>query len=73
MPQVSGDYQFMNFQISRYTHRQFAPGKRVLEVKLRKKNDGLLKHFNMGKTRNSLDSYRFDALISDRQVLYMTV
>ncbi|CBY33187.1 unnamed protein product [Oikopleura dioica] len=49
-------------------HKQLAEGKNVLEVKLRKTNDGLLKHFNMGKTRNSLESYRFDVLISDRQV-----
>jgi hypothetical protein len=49
--------------------RQLAEGKNVLEVKLRKTNDGLLKHFNMGKTRNSLESYRFDVLISDRQVI----
>lgn len=49
-------------------HKQLAEGKNVLEVKLRKTNDGLLKHFDMGKTRNSLESYRFDVLISDRQV-----
>ena len=39
------------------------------EIKLRKSKPGLLKHYKMGKTRHALDVYRFDALISDRQVI----
>lgn len=38
------------------------------EIKLRKSKPGLLKHYKMGKTVHSFDIYRFDALISDRQV-----
>ena len=39
------------------------------EIKLRKPRPGLLKHYWMGKTQRDLDYFRFDALISDRQVL----
>jgi len=39
------------------------------EIKLRKPRPGLLKHYWMGKTQRNLDYFRFDALISDRQVL----
>ena len=38
------------------------------EIKLRKPRPGLLKHYWMGKTQRDLDYFRFDALISDRQV-----
>ena len=38
------------------------------EIKLRKPRPGLLKHYWMGKTQRDLDFFRFDALISDRQV-----
>ena len=38
------------------------------EIKLRKPKPGLLKHYWMGKTQRDLDFFRFDALISDRQV-----
>ena len=38
------------------------------EIKLRKPRAGLLKHYWMGKTQRDLDYFRFDALISDRQV-----
>lgn len=38
------------------------------EIKLRKSKPGLLKHYWMGKTQHCMEDYRFDALISDRQV-----
>ena len=38
------------------------------EIKLRKTRPGLLKHYWMGKSVHCMDDYRFDALISDRQV-----
>jgi len=47
---------------SKHSHEGF------FEIKLRKTQPGLLKHYKMGKTSHSMDEYRFDALISDRQV-----
>ena len=41
-----------------------------IEIKLRKSKPGLLKHYKMGKTVHAIEVYRFDALISDRQVKY---
>lgn len=38
------------------------------EIKLRKTKPGLLKHYWMGKSVLCMEDYRFDALISDRQV-----
>ena len=56
----------MKTYLSSFYYRYASDG--FFEIKLRKTKPGLLKHYWMGKSVLCMEDYRFDALISDRQV-----